>query len=215
MDCRQCREHLDCYVDKELSAEASAAVDAHLAECAACARGCDRVRSLRRQVQRTVVAHQPPPELEARIREALRPSVSVLLQRRTGGVPWWLVAAATVLVTVAAVSVSASRVQGVVVAALDRAVVELSRPETVVLEGTVRCRDCDLKRQHGVATACDRLGHRGSLMTADGRLWNIVEQASSEALVHDPTLLGRRVRVRAEIFRESGSITVETFEILG
>jgi anti-sigma factor RsiW len=216
MDCKQCREMLDCHLDGELSAEASAAMDAHLAECAACARTLDRLQSLRLNVRRTVMAQQPPPGLESRIRWAIKPTTARLLERRTaGGVPLWLAAAAAILLTVAGVTASASHLRSALVATLDQAVVGLSTPETVVLEGTVLCRDCDLKKQHGVRTLCERIGHRGSLVTADGRLWNIVEQDSSAVLVHDPALLGRKVRVRATIFRTSGSITIEAFEILG
>jgi hypothetical protein len=97
---------------------------------------------------------------------------------------------------------------------MDEAIVQLSDPKTVVLNATVLCRDCELKHRHGERTICDRIGHHGAIVTSDGRIWNIVEQPGSHDLIYDNSLLGRKVRVRAKLFRDVGSIAVETYQIL-
>lgn len=100
------------------------------------------------------------------------------------------------------------------VTSVDDVVAQWSQPETVVLDGEIRCLDCDLKTEHGVATQCDRFGHRGVLMTKEGRAWNIVEQEASLPLVRDEAYIGHRVRVEGRLFRKSGGIVVTSFRIL-
>jgi hypothetical protein len=215
MDCKQFREVLDCYVDGELSAAAMSAADAHRRECASCARVAADVEALRRHVRRVVTAHLPPPGLEGRVRHAIRSP-----WMPPGLPPAWLasrtaVAATLVLALAAWVGLSpSSRVQEGLVVALDRAVLSLAAAEPTVFEATVLCRDCELKKRYGEEPACDRIGHHGALATADGHLWNIVEQPSSVDLIHDDALLGRKVRVRGRLFREAGSIAVESYQIL-
>ena len=46
MDCAQTRAHIECYVDGELDAIASASVEAHLHSCVACRHAVDRLLSL-------------------------------------------------------------------------------------------------------------------------------------------------------------------------
>jgi hypothetical protein len=96
----------------------------------------------------------------------------------------------------------------------DQAIVHLADPKTVELRATVICRDCELKHRHGERTMCQRIGHHGAIVTSDGRIWNIVEQPASHDLIHNNSLLGRTVRLRARLFRDAGSIAVESYQIL-
>jgi len=215
MDCKQFREVLDCYIDRELSASAMSAADAHRRECAACARAADSLEALRQGLRRVVTSCATPPDLERRIRQAIAP-------------PWlpvpasgwrasrWAMAAALVLAVLgwAGVEYRVEVRQGLVVA-LDQAVVTLADPTTtVVLEATVLCRDCELETRYGVKAPCDRIGHHGVLATTDGHLWNIMEHAESARLIHDNELLGRKVRVRGRLFRDAGSIAIDSYQLL-
>jgi hypothetical protein len=124
-------------------------------------------------------------------------------------------AAAIVLAIGAAwLFVNALNIREAVIGTMDKAIVQLSDPETVVLNATVLCRDCELKHRYGERTMCDRIGHHGAIVSIDGRIWNIVEQPGSHDLIYDNSLLGRKVRVRAKLFRDAGTIAVETYQIL-
>jgi hypothetical protein len=61
---------------------------------------------------------------------------------------------------------------------------------------------------------CHLTGHHGWLGTSDGRLWRILEGKVSEELIHDSSLLGRRVRIRGRIMRKAGSIEVSDYQLL-
>ena len=47
MDCKKLREVLDAYVDRELSVDATAQAEAHIAECNACRRAVENLARLR------------------------------------------------------------------------------------------------------------------------------------------------------------------------
>lgn len=215
MDCKQFREVLDCYVDGELSADAMASAGAHLRECRACALANERLNTLRRQVRDAVAAHVPPPDLQHRVRRSLRPA---LLRGIMGPQPLGVrfVQAAVIFLGIALWLgvVNASSIQDTVIGVVDQAIVHLANPKTVVLQATVMCRDCELKHRHGERTMCERIGHHGAIVTSDGRIWNVVEQPASHDLIYDNSLLGRKVRVRARLFRDAGSIAVESYHIL-
>jgi anti-sigma factor RsiW len=96
MDCRQAREWLEEYRRRELGADAAAAVEAHLAQCAECRRLLEETEAFAGRVRALPRASAP-----ARLGRAVR------RLGRTGGVRTWLgrpwVAAALAAVVVAAV----------------------------------------------------------------------------------------------------------------
>ena len=216
MDCKQFREALDCYVHGELSAEAAAAADAHRRECVRCARATEHLLRLRREVKRVVNVHAPPAFLEQRVRTALRPRWMA---------PWRHPAPAGLRRTAAAVFVVLGLVtlwgatsntkpfSRMAAVALDRVAVHLDEASRADIEGTVLCRDCELEHEYGVKASCKLIGHHGAIAGADGRIWNIVEQAASADLIHDNALLGKRVHVRARFFRRAGAIEVESYRV--
>jgi hypothetical protein len=212
MDCKQFREILDCYADRELSVDAAAAADAHLRECAACARVAARLEMLRRAV-RHVVADTPPPDLELRVRQSLQSVRSEGIGTRWGG-RVGLVAALLLVLAITGGVLTREHMQHTVAATIDGVVIRVADTGSVVLDGVVLCRDCELHRRYGVRAMCARIGHRGAIVTADGRIWNIVEQPVSTDLVHDDTLFGKRVRIRGRIFRAAGTIEINTYQIL-
>ena len=219
MDCTHLRDLLNAYADGELSASEAALAEAHLAECPACARAALHLSSLRRQVKRAVTAHQPPANLDARVRQAIAPG-------RLGTWVGWVgehrgmaVAAATLVLALVGwtINANAMRVEGAVAGMLDHAVLALAPASsgTIEIEGTVVCRDCELSEVSGEKVMCNRTGHRGAIATDDGRIWNIVEQPGSTDLVHDSALLGKTVRLRARLFRRAGSLAVDSYTIVG
>jgi hypothetical protein len=215
MDCIQFRELLDCYVDRELSAPAMSAADEHRRECAACGQAAASLEGLRRELQRTVAAHQPPGGLERRIRQALPGAWHGLPSAWAPAIYFRVAAAAIVVLTLGSMAARyRAEVREGVVGALDRVSVSLSDPTTIVLDATVLCRDCELEARHGVRAPCARIGHHGALATPDGHLWNIVEQPSSTELIHDDDLRGRRVRVRGRLYRDARTIEIDSYQVL-
>lgn len=71
MDCDDCFEHLDDYLDRELSKEEIAAVEQHLAECTRCSEEFVVERELLDCIKERLRGVTLPPQLAARIRERL------------------------------------------------------------------------------------------------------------------------------------------------
>jgi hypothetical protein len=215
MNCTQFRESLDCYLDGELSAAASAAADAHRQGCLQCDRALTRLLALKSAVKQTVGAVTPPPDLDARVRTALTPRWlrplgamgSVGLGRSAFAVAA-LVVLAVVLFAAARPPVSANAAN-----AMDRLALRLDDSSPVVLEGTVLCRDCELAHRYGIEASCRLIGHHGAIATADGRIWNIIEQRSSATLIHDESLLGSKVVVHGRLFRGARALVIESYEL--
>jgi len=61
---------------------------------------------------------------------------------------------------------------------------------------------------------CPLTGHHGAIMTAAGRIWNILEGEKSHDLIHDSSLLGRRVKIEGRMYRKAGSIAVGNYQLL-
>lgn len=215
MNCKQFRESLDCYLDGELSGEASAAADAHRKECPQCERAVLRLQELKTTVRRTVSIATPPSDLDARIRAAVgSPWTRSLDAMRSFAPKRRGLGLAAVAVFILAVTVSTRAPIDISAAnAMDRLALHLDETSPVVLEGKILCRDCELEHRYGVKASCKTIGHHGAIATADGRIWNIVEQGASATLIHDDSLLGKRVVVRGRLFRNSRALVVESYEL--
>jgi hypothetical protein len=96
---------------------------------------------------------------------------------------------------------------------MDRLALRLDETSPMVLEGKILCRDCELEHRHGVKASCKIIGHHGAIATADGRIWNVVAQGTSEKLIHDESLLGKNIVVRGRLFRNSRALVVESYEL--
>ena len=205
MDCKQMREVMDLYVDGELSAEATAAAGLHLSECAAC-RGTERKLLLLRQgVKAAVAQHRPPEKLQ-------------LWAHSRFAVPTWrrllpaFAVVALMVVTIGGV-VQMPVVRGFAANLMERFAFRLDTPRTVELEGRVICRDCELKRVYGADVIVASKGH-GALETADGKIWNFMENTISGPLINDDSLQGKVVRIRVKIYRRAGCVEVHSYEIV-
>ncbi len=206
MDCKNLREVLDLYVDGELSPEATVQAEAHLAECQACRRAADRLQGLRHAVKTAVSQYQPAPQLASRVRKS---TVSPWHRR-----PAWALAVATAALLIVAFAVSAAQLRGAVANTLEAAAFHLDDSRSVVMEGLLLCRDCQLKKEYGYHAMCPLKGHHGTLQAKDGKIWNILDGDASEDLIHNSALLGRTVRIHGRCFRRASSIEVDSYEVL-
>jgi hypothetical protein len=215
MNCKQFRESLDCYLDGELSAAASAAADAHRKECPQCDRAVTHLQQLKAVVRRTVSVATPPAALDARIRAAVaNPWTRSFDTVRSFGPRRSVLALAAVAMFILAVTVSTRAPIDVSAAnAMDRLALRLDDTSPVVLKGKILCRDCELEHRYGVKASCTTIGHHGAIATADGRIWNIVEQRTSAALIHDERLLGKAIVVQGRLFRNSRALVIESYEL--
>jgi len=205
MDCKKLREMLDAYVDRELSADANAQAEVHIAECPACRRAVDRLSRLREAVRLAVGEPEAPASLVERVQSSLspiRPRARVMQS----------IAAALILA--AALTLFVPGVRGVAATALDYLALKLDDSRQVVLEGKLLCRDCQLEKEYGYHAMCPLTGHHGSIVTSDGRIWNILEGEKSRELIHNSSLLGRRVRVEGRMYRRAGSVAVSDYQLL-
>src|SRR5260370_7219616 len=73
MDCKKLREVLDAYVDRELSADAAAQAEAHIAECSACRRAVESLNRLREAVRTAAGKPEAPVELIEGVRSSVSP----------------------------------------------------------------------------------------------------------------------------------------------
>lgn len=215
MDCKQFRESLDCYIDGELSAPASAAADAHRQACFQCNRAAARLLEMKAAVRHTVSAVAPPPDLESRVRAAMTPRWGPLSRLRPAGLGRRSALAAATLVLLAVLPSAATRTTvGTKAAnAMDRLALRLDDSSPGVLDGTLLCRDCELEHRYGIKAPCRVIGHHGAIATADGRIWNIIEQRASSNLIHDTSLLGKKVLVRGRLFRGARTLVIESYRL--
>ncbi|SRR6266851_1538214 len=205
MDCKQLRENLDLYVNRELSEDAIAEAGSHLSECAACRRAVDQLQLMRTTVREVVGHHEVPAGLLERVQAQSRPRFSPR---------HFALVAALIVIFLLGVEWFSPAVRGAAAGQLDRVAIHLDRPRTVELEGKLLCRDDELHAQYGVHAMCSTKGHHGTLQTADGRLWSFIETERSQELIHDSAMLGKTVRVRARIYRQAGALDVESYQVL-
>ncbi len=205
MDCKRMREVLDLYVDRELSPEASAQAGLHLEECQACRRAERQLLQLRQHIRLAVNKWQLPDSLRQRVSRrspftslGVKPAVAVLL--------------ASLLVGVSALRIPS--IGGLAAEAIEVVAFHLDPPRALVLEGEVVCRDCELERMYGARAMCERKGHRGAVKTADGKIWNLMDNDVSDALIHNDALRGKRIRVRGTIYRRADALEVQSYEVL-
>jgi putative zinc finger protein len=205
MDCKRLREVLDLYVDHELAPDAMVQANAHIAECSACRRAVEGLSRLREAVRSAAGPAEPCPELSARVRDMTSSS-----RRRAIAVP----AVAAALVVAAILTLYVPSVRGTAATALDFISIRLDNSRHVVMEGTLLCRDQQLQRKYGYPAMCRITGHHGWLVTSDGRFWSILEGKVSQDLIHNSSLLGRRVRIEGRMFRKADSIEVSSYQLL-
>jgi len=203
MDCKAFREALDLYADGELSAEAQAAAALHLSDCHACRVAAEQMQQLRRAVKEAVGRNEPPADLAVRVRRSL-------ISQRRYAAP--LAAAAALALLLIAGGTPSGR--AVLAGGMEQVAFHLDDPQTVELEGVIVCRECELFSLYGGPSERDLEGHHGALKTAGGKIWNFMEGEGARPLIHDESLIGKRVRVRARSYRRAGCLEVAAYSVL-
>lgn len=206
MDCKEFREVLDLYADSELSPEAKATAGLHLSECRTCRAAAEELMRLRRALKEAVAQHQPPPELAEKVRRILAS------RRRRVGVA--ALAAAAVLLLLLVVFGSTTSMRTALAGEMEQVAFRLDEPRELVLEGVIVCRECELFSLYGGPKERDLQGHQGALKTTGGKIWNFMESEKASVLIHDESLIGKHIRVRARVYRRAGCLEVEDYEIL-
>lgn len=205
MDCKKLREVLDAYVDHELSADAAAQAEMHIAECHACRRTVEGLTRLREAVRVSAGKPEAPAHLLEQVQNSLLP--------RWHRPPVIQAIAATLVVAIA-LTLFVPSVRGAAATALDFLSLKLDDSRPVVLEGKLLCRDCQLEREYGYHAMCPLTGHHGAIVTSDGRIWNILEGEKSRELIHNSSLLGRKVKVEGRMYRKAGSVAISDYQLL-
>jgi hypothetical protein len=205
MNCKKFREVLDAYVDRELSTDASAQAEAHIAECNSCRRAAEALAKLREAVRGAAGRPEAPAHLLERVKSARSPR-----WRRALVVQ----AIAATMLLAAMLTLFVPSVRGAAATALDYLALKLDDSRPVVLEGRLLCRDCQLEKKYGYHAMCPQTGHHGAIVTGDGRIWNLLEGEKSRELIHNSALLGRRVRVEGHMYRKAGSLAVNDYQLL-
>ena len=121
-------------------------------------------------------------------------------------------AAAAVLVALLGTSALGERVETGAANAMDRLALRLDGSSEVVLHGVLLCRDCELEHRYGIEAPCKKIGHHGAIATADGRIWNLVEQTAAAELIHNESLLGRQIVVRGRVFRGARALVIDSYQ---
>ncbi len=206
MGCEEFREVLDLYVDNELSAEAMASAGLHLNECGPCRTARDELLRLRQAVKEAVSKHQPPSSLLQRVREVSSPPT-----RRVAVV--YLVVVILFFLSIGALG-QMSDVRAYLASGMEQIAFHLDRPQMLVVEGKVVCRECELYALYGSPEERDVEGHHGALKTASGKIWNFMEGEKAYVLIHDESLIGKRVRIRAKLYRRAGCLEVQSYEVM-
>src|SRR5260370_5030977 len=128
--------------------------------------------------------------------------------------PAWVLGVAAAVFLIVALAASAPRLRSAAANTLEAAAFHLDDSGSVVMEGPLLCRDCELKKEYGYRAMCPLKGHHGTLQTKDGKIWNILDGDTSEDLIHNSKLLGRTVRIHGRCFRRASSIEVDSYEVL-
>jgi anti-sigma factor (TIGR02949 family) len=205
MDCKKLREVLDAYVDHELSPDAAAQAEAHIAECDSCHRAVEGLARLREAVRAAAGEPEAPTHLLERVHSSLSPRWHR---------PLAIQAIAATLILAITLTLFVPNLRGAAATALDYLSLKLDDSRPVVLEGKLLCRDCQLEKEYGYHAMCPLTGHHGAIVTSDGRIWNLLEGEKSRELIHNPSLLGRRVRVEGHMYRKAGSVAVSDYQLL-
>ena len=205
MECKKLREVLDAYVDRELAPDGAAQAEAHIAECNGCRRAVEALTKLRQAVRAAAGKPEAPARLVQSVQSTLQPAWTR---------PLAVQAIAATLLLAATLTLFVPTLRGAAATALDYLALKLDDSRPVVLEGKLLCRDCQLEKEYGYHAMCPLTGHHGAIVSSDGRIWNLLEGEKSRELIHDSSLLGRKVRVEGHMYRKAGSLAVSDYQLL-
>ena len=89
----------------------------------------------------------------------------------------------------------------------------------ITLEGTLVCIGCSLKKLDGANAQCSLYSqHALGFKTADGTLWNIVENAKGHEVIRSHTLIGKegkKASITGYIYPIANMIEIDNIEVEG
>ena len=101
MNCEAAQTLVDAYIDGELDPAGKLEIERHLEECALCSQGYREHQGLKRAVNGGELRFKAPPELQQRIRFALRREASAETPQRTVPRRWFTAAASLAIAALA------------------------------------------------------------------------------------------------------------------
>ena len=203
MDCHSVRERIFAFLDGEAAEEDIQDLEVHFQACIPCYQRLTLQKALGKLVRARVRGSAVPSGMEARLRMEIHKRA-----RAEGRAPLldrplvWLSAAAAIFLAVgltAALNVTPPAQAG-------------SGPppaaafHPIELEGVLVCLACDWARTEGREQQCT---HQNSLRTDGGRVFHFLENEATRAIVHEPSMAGRHVRIRGYLDEPSGLLDVK------
>jgi hypothetical protein len=213
MTCEQFLESLDAFVDGELAADDIAAADAHRRQCASCGRAVAQRLEVRRSLRQWAGVIGVPPGLEDRVLRSVTPWWRRYEPRWSAGRPAFAVLAIVIALALSLGVVGRAALDARAANTLDRVAINVDENSTIVIRGTLLCRDCELTHRYGVESSCQRIGHHGAIFTEGGVILNLVEQRGSARLIHDESLFGKQVLIHGRLLRGARVLSVDSFEV--
>jgi hypothetical protein len=206
-DCRSFVDRIFDFQADELSEAERESFSEHRDRCPPCARRLEVEDGLLRAVRVRLSPEPPPPQLELRVREALRreapaPDGASWARR----LPWLVPLAASVLLALVvgppvARRLAAQRASAAPFAALVTVVDLECEREGRSLAAQIRCTDPY---------------HLNAVRAEDGRIWNLgLDRREARRIVVDRTMRGHRLRVRGELFQSLATLQLDGYEDLG
>lgn len=216
MDCNEVREKLFAYLDGEAQDDVEH-LEKHFKLCLPCFKRVTLEKAFLKVIRARSVGKPVPPELEQKIKKEISgrgSSKSWLTSKRQ---PLLMLAAACLMVTAVGFTAfdrsspgrGASAAAGTVLSPAPAASVAPAGSREGSLDGTVVCINCVMGCRdagYGVDEHCN------GIMTADGRIWHIVEtESTDDELIHNPAMRGKTLHVDGLISPSAQAVAVSRY----
>ena len=204
MNCNAFKRSLFHFQADELTAEEREPLQRHLDDCPECAQRLAFEDSMLAGLKGRLAAEPTPPGLETRIRAQLQEQ-SGASEGSFGWIrrPWFAALAASLLLAALLFPLSNKLDNGAVVQVAE---------SVVVVDRACDKMGADIASQR----ECRHPRHLNALKRADGSYWSVsLEGAEGEALITDPEMRGRQLRVEGAYFPRIRTIQIERTEELG
>ncbi|MFQ5601843.1 MAG: anti-sigma factor family protein [bacterium] len=217
-DCYYFSSRITGFIDSELPASETEAVQIHLDECSRCHAAYREELRVKDLVQERLPIVKAPFALKRRIRRQLirngeRPGFWQLLhslfvyQPVSASLALAVIILVMFLPSVQVVSTSLEKISS-------KSVESVASQTEEELQGEIICMDCELlshnveKLQHNPET------HRMGFKTIDKRVWTFLDSDSNKELLHDQSLLKRKAVISGILFQDARYIYVKNYKLL-
>lgn len=90
----------------------------------------------------------------------------------------------------------------------------VTQATAITIKGKIICLGCTLKKEQGAGAQCSIYGHKNALLTADGKIWTILENDASTELINSHEYAGKEVEITGKEFTDAQVIEVESFKVI-